>query len=295
MCLKLAHRLTASGRDYANDILHVIHHDSVGSKDVPLVAIAHSLGGTAMVHLAALYPRLFSQMVLIEPMIMTRLGHDLMITLFSYATIAKTDIWPSREAAEQFFRTTKPYRSWDPRVREQMLQHGIRVRTGGDGEVELVTSKHQEAVSYARPTNADFSAWELPAIGAALALVPFLKPPVSYVFGGKSMLLTADKRADLMRTTGTGLGGSGGAAAQMVTEAEIKTGGHTIPLDAVDECAEMVASAMMRELSRPADEVGRLAQRSFEPGTSKVSEAWRTGVKKGAEAMRRTRMVGTKL
>lgn len=252
------------------------------------------MGGMAMVHLAALHPRLFHHMVLIEPMVILGLGHTTLVTLFSYATISKPDVWPSREAAEKFFRTSMPYKAWDPRVRDQMLRHGICER-GGAGEVELVTSKHQEAITFARPANADFSAWEFPTIEAAVALVPFLKPPVSYVFGERSMLLPKENRVPLMSTTGSGVGGSGGAAAGMVTEAEIKNGGHTIPLDAVDECAETVACAIANSLTKSADIQKTLVQRSFKEGTSDVSEAWRAGVLKGVDIARKTRIRAIKL
>lgn len=226
---------------------------------------------------------------------MTDFGDGMMVTLFSHATISKLVGWPSREAAEEYFQKNMPYRSWDPRVRTRMLRHGVRLRPGGDGAVELVTSKHQEAITFARPTNAEFSKWELPAIEAAFALLPFLRPPTSFVFGGRSMLLTLEKRADTMSTIGTGVGGSGGAAAGMVTEAVVEKGGHTIPLDAVDQCAEHVASAILVALSKDVNADGRSAQRSFEPGTSEVSEAWRAGVKKGVNALRKSRIKGVRL
>lgn len=63
-------------------------------------------------------------------------------------------------------------------------------------------------------------------------MLKFVRPSVLYVFGSKSLVATADVRAEKMAVTGTGFAGSGGAKLGQVTEV-IVSGSHFAPMESV--------------------------------------------------------------
>jgi pimeloyl-ACP methyl ester carboxylesterase len=70
---------------------------------------------------------------------------------------------------------------------------------------------------------------------AHLAL-PHIRPPVLYVFGGKSPASTHEKRKTKVESTGVGIGGSGGRVKEVV----IQNGSHMAPMENIGECADAV-------------------------------------------------------
>ena len=70
-----------------------------------------------------------------------------------------------------------------------------------------------------------------PESAATIKRIPTLRPSVLYVFGGASYLSDKAQRDEKMAATGTGVGGSGGAAQGMVKEDTIEGMGHLIPMD----------------------------------------------------------------
>ncbi|KAK6856250.1 hypothetical protein PG995_008401 [Apiospora arundinis] len=145
-------------------------------------------------------------------------------------------------------------------------------------EVTLATSRHQELFTFFRPlwpfykpdgSGVDLS--KIPEFDAAAhddfdARVPFpfyraeganilrrlpeLRPSVLWVFGGTSDLSTPEKRRQKMAVTGTGVNGSGGAAAGRVAEVVMEGRGHLFPMEVPDECADHAARWIGREMVR---------------------------------------------
>lgn len=151
----------------------------------PIVGIGHSFGGSILVNLALLHPRLLETLILIDPIIHRR------IFAAGYRTPAlasahRRDVCPSRAAAAEDFRRSKYYRKWDERVMERWLRYGLRdlptavyprhtkVSRGEDRvadpdpfakAVTLTTTKHQEVFTFLRPT---FDAHAYANLGAQL-------------------------------------------------------------------------------------------------------------------------------
>ncbi|OTA38214.1 hypothetical protein BTJ68_01627 [Hortaea werneckii EXF-2000] len=153
--------------DHPRDLFLMVNHFRREMKR-PIVGIGHSMGGNNLVNLSLMHPRLFSSLVLIDPVIQrfqSRAGN--------YGPARPLQIG---EIAGQAF-----YQSWDPRVLELWIQHGLRelptslypyataasatpptisadpgaatVSPAPDTEreVTLATTKHQEVFTFLRP------------------------------------------------------------------------------------------------------------------------------------------------
>lgn len=145
----------------------------------PIVGVAHSMGGNNLINLSLMHPRLFTSLVLIDPVIMQE-SSERGSFLPAKASTQRRDRWPSRKAARAAFERSKFYQTWDPRVLNNWVEHGLRelptllypdpqANAGTlpavsadpttasvvpdknlETEVTLKTTKHQEVFSFAR-------------------------------------------------------------------------------------------------------------------------------------------------
>lgn len=252
----------------------------------PLVGIGHSFGGAALVNLSLSSPRLFSSLVLLDPVISKFSSTPGAISLSPAAlSVYRRDTWPSRADAIKSFDRSPFYRAWDDRVLKLWTEYGIRPTDEDqpDGEVTLATTKHQEVFTYLRPSWAAFNSKGVELVNRAaapdidplimhdtpsgeplnvtwpfyrpepmstLARLPNLRPPTLYVFGLKSNLSPAELIEQKLEMTGAGVGGSGGAKAGRVKGVEGAENGHLIPLESPHFCAREAAHWIKTELDR---------------------------------------------
>ncbi|KAF2089009.1 hypothetical protein K490DRAFT_38616 [Saccharata proteae CBS 121410] len=155
-----------SWMDHPRDLLHMINTFRA-QMPMPLVGVGHSMGGNNLVNLSLMHPRLFETLILIDPVI--QLGTSPLGNFApAVASSRRRDRWPSRAAAAEAFSRSKFYQSWDPRVLERWIQHGLRElptklypspstpggpsrSTAAAPEVTLSTTKHQEVFTFLRP------------------------------------------------------------------------------------------------------------------------------------------------
>ncbi|KAK4093159.1 hypothetical protein Purlil1_2316 [Purpureocillium lilacinum] len=142
--------------------------------------------------------------------------------------------------------------------------------------VTLSTTKHQEVFTFLRPSwpafNADgskvihqercpdlddnlnpsVSNWPLYRAegGNTMVRLPNVRPAVLYVIGGQSVTITPDVVRERTAITGTGTGGSGGAAQGRVRQVTHPDHGHLIPMEAPAYCARHAAEWAKGELDR---------------------------------------------
>lgn len=124
----------------------------------PLVGVGHSFGGNAIVNVALINPRLFSAVVLLDPVI-SKWSSNAKGTIGASpaaASASRRDLWPSRDVAKKAFLRSPFYKAWDERVFESWVRHGLRdvptqLYPEGQG-VTLATTKHQEVFTYFRPS-----------------------------------------------------------------------------------------------------------------------------------------------
>ena len=100
------------------------------------------------IDLALFHPRLLSHLILIEPVLdyCTPEG-----VYFAHFAVQKPHTWTSRSVADAYLRKSSPFSTWDERVREKWLDFGLMQESESSDQLKLVTSKHQEAVTYVRP------------------------------------------------------------------------------------------------------------------------------------------------
>ncbi|KAL3479959.1 Alpha/beta hydrolase family-domain-containing protein [Aspergillus californicus] len=253
--------------DHSRDLLSMINQFQ-GLIPQPVVGIGHSMGGMQLAHLSLMHPSLFASLILMDPVIQRQNpGRE-----FAQASTYRRDIWPSREAAIEKFKSSAFYKTWDPRVFDKWGQYGLRNlptplypnpgETGfGPDAVTLTTTKSQELFFYVRPSyidersglprgypeeelhpddinvQIDQSPFYRPEPAQMFRRLPELKQPVLYIFGEKSPLSSPAARKEKLEVTGTGVGGSGGVVRGLVQEAVLPCG-HMVPMELARESAE---------------------------------------------------------
>jgi pimeloyl-ACP methyl ester carboxylesterase len=195
-------------------------------------------------------------------------------------------------------------------------------------EVTLTTTKHQEVLTFLRFLDNsqkgsldDFSEnekkeltaiihpdydkkWTLadgvyrPEPNITFNNIPHLRPSVLYVFGETSELSAKARRSEKMSTTGTGVGGSGGAEAGRVKEILVKDTGHLVPMEKVGETARYCADWIGTELQRfRKNEELMVRFRNAIPNAERytLSEKYVNKVRKEVESFRKARSKTTKI
>jgi pimeloyl-ACP methyl ester carboxylesterase len=272
-----------SWTDHSRDLLHMTN---VFRSEMPrpLIGVGHSFGANILTALSLLHPRLFTTLVLFDATII-KFGFQPVGPGITPAkgSAFRRELWPSAQEAAESFRRSPFYRSWDPRVLDAFIAHGIRPTPTAlfpnedAGTVTLATSKHQELFTFFRPlwpytepggmpnllkvpdfdpeyhddfnTSAPFPFYR-PEGPGILRRLPEVRPSVLFVAGEASDLSTPDKRKVRLETCGTGPGGSGGAKAGRVAEVLMKDMGHLFPMEVPGQCAEIAAVWIEKEMKR---------------------------------------------
>lgn len=203
-------------------------------------------------------------------------------------------------------RKAAPFNAWDPRVLQCWLDYGLRPQSGSNSGVVLATSKHQEAVTYVRPLfsdqkpelestlrdqdgavsdrdgrNCEVSGFECPVSAATMARLPGLKPSVIYVFGSKSIMSPAPKRQEVLFSTGTGAGGSGGYSSGKLESKLLSDRSHLVTFDDPVGCAAAAADYLCHYVK----DVEKTGFQSFDRSTMQVTDAWRREARREVTSM----------
>lgn len=248
----------------------------------PIVGFGHSMGGSVILDLALLHPRLLTSVITFEPTARSSQEGDSWSSVGSITF--RRDQWQSPDAAMDYFRKAPIHKRWDPKVLELYRRYGLCEVSGPAGPdvpedsrtTTLKTSKHQEALSFARaslPASQDHGLETIrydrknhPEIvglqdGAANPLyrpesmtifkqLPALRPSCLYLYGGESTFAAATpwRRKERMEATGSGPGGSGGAPDGRVKEFIFKGGSHFFPFEKPLELGQTMAIWMDEEM-----------------------------------------------
>ncbi|TKA79379.1 hypothetical protein B0A55_02845 [Friedmanniomyces simplex] len=166
--------------DHPRDLFLMINHFRKEMKR-PLIGIGHSMGGNNLVNISIMHPRLFTTLILMDPVIQRQLSKQGNYSP-AKASARRRDRWPNRQVAEASFKRSKFYQTWDPRVLDLWIKYGLRnlptylypdatsasntlpvltadVSTATvppspstEQEVTLTTTKHQEVLTFLRQT-----------------------------------------------------------------------------------------------------------------------------------------------
>ncbi|KAI4191361.1 MAG: hypothetical protein L6R41_000148 [Letrouitia leprolyta] len=260
-----------------------------------------------------MHPRLLSSLILIDPVleIPSARPRNFATALLTQLSTYRRDCWPSREQAVASFRASSFYKTWDDRVLNRWLDIGLRdtptalypqTQEGAEiRPVTLLTSKHQEVFTFLRPNfdgldsdgrfivnrsthpDLDIESGETypfyrPEPASTFKKLPYLRPGVLYVHGGRSDLSAPELRKQRMSATGIGVGGSGGVPAGRVDQVIFEDAGHLMPMEIIGELADATADWLAKEMEhwRRQEEIFQ-AQWSHKSKPEKqiVSEEWK--------------------
>lgn len=262
--------------DYTNDIAHFIN---LLRPTPPLVGMGHSFGGAAILTVSLQNPRLFTTLVLLDPVISKYAANPGSLSAGpAVMSMYRREAWPDKKTAIEGFEKSAFYKSWDRRVLERWFDFGITEKDGGHGEVELSTTKHQEVFTYLRPswpaynsegttiTDRQITPDIDPLIETGkpqhltypfyraeppmtLSRLPHVRPSTFYIFGLLSNLSPSSLCEEKLSLTGSGVGGSGGRKAGRVASVSGENNGHLIPMESPEFCAKEAAGWIKKEMS----------------------------------------------
>ncbi|KIN97917.1 hypothetical protein M404DRAFT_867768 [Pisolithus tinctorius Marx 270] len=128
-----------------------------GYRQRKLVVVGHSFGGVTSVLAALNFPKLFSSLILVDPVIFNYGCHDLGFKLARDA-LMRRDTWCSREEALRLFGQRSFFTSWHPDVLKLYVDYGLT--TDASGGVKLKTTPVQESLCYVN-IHPPLEHWEL--------------------------------------------------------------------------------------------------------------------------------------
>ena len=239
-------------------------------------------------------------------------------------TSFRPDLWSSRVAARSSMEKSPFFRAWDARAFGKYLEFGLRelptalypgsksTTAVSPSAVTLTTTKHQEAWSYVRSNFAPLSMdsadskerlmnpeldplaegaqiFTRPESMLTLLSLPQLRPSVLWVYGARSPINVAPRQHEKMNSTGTGVGGSGGAKLGRVEQVILEGAAHLIPFEQVNECAETIAGWLEKELQRYGED--KLFYQTHKRGKSErdmlvLSKQWMKAVRQNSDVKR---------
>ena len=308
----------ASWWDHGRDLLYLINQFQ-DEMPHPLIGVGHSVGASHLydtgyrylcllgnadnchrMHLSLFHPRLLDSLIFVDPIMQQDLKpHKSLAGLSTF----RRDVWPSREAAAEKFRSNKFYQAWDPRVLEKWLKYGLRDlptekypelpidSDAANPPVTLSTTTDQEVYLYQgalyrddrllqdddllqdiRPECRDERPFGRPECQELHRRLPEVNPSVLFVFGSQSMASPPEYQDDKIQRTGTGVGGSGGAAKGKVQGVALDCG-HLVGMEDPKGCAKACASFMNAELEK-----WEIREREFDKRLKGLNRAERVGI-----------------
>ncbi|KAH7337715.1 Alpha/beta hydrolase family-domain-containing protein [Rhizoctonia solani] len=190
-----------------------------------VVGIGHSFGGTALARAVIDSPRLFSSILLLDPVISPSYAHrGPRIDALVKGTLTRRDHWPDREAAKSGLLKSPFFRSWHPDVLADYIKYGT---IQDDQGVRLKCSGYQEAVTFGEKARVQCDVWELlPTLDERIpirwAMDSTASTPVSVTGGPELTQHTVWRRPANSSNT------------------QIKGAGHLIPHEAPEPLAQEI-------------------------------------------------------
>ncbi|KAI7203859.1 alpha/beta-hydrolase [Hortaea werneckii] len=303
--------------DLPRDLLHVINlHRSEFPQ--PIFGIGHSMGGTALIQLSCLHPRLLAGLVLFDPV----LGMSTPRTFASlfYMSSTRPDLWDDREDAEAM--SAWLFKTWDPRVLKLWNEHGLRetptLAYPEPNQITLTTSKAQEAWIYGRnwfdplsvggergyateaarikypdlhPGVLDTHPFYRPEDLYVWNALPSLRPRTLYICPDSGPMSNPKAHQEKLERTGSGLGGNGGVKSGSVSACTVHGTGHLLPFEKPAECARLAAEWLGREVLswRERSRFEREHRDDKSDGMVRLSEKW---MRQAEAFFRRSKTIG---
>lgn len=136
-------------RVFADDVAAVLKQLGLNG----VIGVGHSLGGHTVTLAAAIQPDLFSQLLLIDPVIMPRERYVGATEIGQFAARRRNQ-WASADEMYERFKDRSPFNLWKPEVLRDYVDHGLRPAPSGEGFV-LACTPEFEAATYNYSTAAN--------------------------------------------------------------------------------------------------------------------------------------------
>ncbi|KAL7282102.1 hypothetical protein ACG7TL_003571 [Trametes sanguinea] len=190
-----------TGMQWAKNVQVLLKSGLIASNNI--IGVGHSAGACVLVESNSGYPTEslpYTTLVLVEPTMMTRkiLEHalDEGTVLLRAIEVARKrkDVWPSREAARQWFAKRVPWSRWHPRILDLYIEHALTDlptlaypdKTG----VTLAITRIQEVGGYAHHEDGFLGLEMLKSICSTI--------PVHTIFGGEIDMVPAETQASIV-------------------------------------------------------------------------------------------------
>ncbi|KAJ1301022.1 hypothetical protein OPQ81_003445 [Rhizoctonia solani] len=130
-----------------------------GFKHRAIVGIGHSFGGCTLTRAAIDSPKLFSSIILLDPVIYPSYAmRGPGIHALTKGALIRREHWPDRESAKSGFLKSPFFQTWHPDVLADYIKYGTIEDEEG---VRLKCSGYQEAVTFGENARLPCEVWEL--------------------------------------------------------------------------------------------------------------------------------------
>ena len=285
--------------DHSRDLLQMVNHFQ-SQMPPPIFGMGQSWGAATVTMASILHPRLFTGIISIEAVLET--GHKIVSWLRgreatesehrAMMIIKRRDFWPTREKARERIAAKTFFQKFDPEVFERVIQYDLRDCPTSEHPhgVCLTTPKNMEILTMMNPdpplpghppvpeyvkgdNNVVVSGFFRGEVEQVQRSLPFVYPPVLYLWGKQSDVGMSNYAGEQVSQTGIGRGGSGGVASGQVRSVYMEGVGHTIVLEKPKEAAKVIGGWMREQFSAwTKDAKEREHQAPFDPG--KVNPLW---------------------
>ncbi|CAE6467964.1 unnamed protein product [Rhizoctonia solani] len=124
-----------------------------------IIGIGHSFGGCTLARMVIDSPKLFSSLILLDPVIYPSYAvRGPGIDALTKGALVRRDHWPDRESAKAGLLNSPFFQAWHPDVLADYVKYGIV--EDGQG-VRLKCSGYQEAVTFGENARLPCEVWEL--------------------------------------------------------------------------------------------------------------------------------------
>lgn len=130
-------------RDFGRDVVEVCKQIGLAGA----VGVGHSKGGYAVTMAAGIEPGIFSQLLLVDPVIMQPENYGRIMAGEHFAARRRNE-WASIDEMESRFSGREPFSRWEPAVLHDYVEYGLLPNPKGEGFV-LACPPRIEAAVYA--------------------------------------------------------------------------------------------------------------------------------------------------
>jgi len=214
---------------YADELIQNIE----ANYSQPIVGIGHSMGATCTALAALKRPDLFSELILVEPAMVSPflatvvrlLPKKVMLRINpAKGTLKKKDSFISRREFFDHIRKFSGYRNFNPKVLALMAEYGVRECR--DGSFQLSFSKQWEAHNYTQPPT-------------LINKLKGLQTPCSVIRGTPNQFFTDSYWQKIRKHRGEGT----------ILLQDLRYG-HLMPMEAPEACADLILASYQELVDR---------------------------------------------